>query len=77
MGRLFGFVGAAAIAVMGSAVSARADVTISAAATQNMTCSAGVCAPTSANAVLNANDLLVAGVRKCEGHDDGFGRAGG
>src|ERR1700733_12111792 len=35
----------------------RADVVISAAATQNMTCSGGVCEPTSSNAVLNASDL--------------------
>ena len=37
--------------------SAKADVTISSAATQNMSCSGGVCAPTAAGAVLNAGDL--------------------
>src|SRR5579862_4694558 len=36
---------------------ARATVTISNAATANMSCSAGVCEPTAANAVLNAGDL--------------------
>src|SRR5579862_9712667 len=37
--------------------SARADVVISSAPTQNITCAAGVCAPTAANAVLNITDL--------------------
>jgi len=37
--------------------SARASVEISAAPTMNMACSAGVCAPTKRNAVLNADDL--------------------
>jgi hypothetical protein len=36
----------------------RADVNISAKPTQNMSCSAGVCAPTARNAVLNANDVV-------------------
>ena len=36
---------------------ARADVTISTGATQNMTCSGGICAPTASSAVLNVNDL--------------------
>ncbi len=36
---------------------AHADVAISSASTQNMTCSAGICAPTSADAVLNNGDL--------------------
>ncbi|HEY3637821.1 MAG TPA: GLUG motif-containing protein [Rhizomicrobium sp.] len=36
---------------------ASADVTISSDATQNITCSAGVCSPTSPVAVLNAGDL--------------------
>jgi hypothetical protein len=36
---------------------AQADVTISPAATQDMSCSGGVCAPTAASAVLNVNDL--------------------
>jgi hypothetical protein len=46
----------AAIVVVGGAPAA-ADVTISTAATQNMNCSGGVCAPTAANAVLNVGDL--------------------
>jgi hypothetical protein len=36
---------------------AQAAVTISTSATQNMSCSAGVCSPTATNAVLNVNDL--------------------
>ena len=36
---------------------ALADVTISSDATQNMSCSNGVCAPTASDAVLNVNDL--------------------
>ena len=36
---------------------AQADITISSAATQNMTCSGGVCTPTATNAVLNSGDL--------------------
>jgi hypothetical protein len=36
---------------------AHADVTISTAATQDMSCTEGVCAPTAASAVLNAGDL--------------------
>ncbi len=36
---------------------ASADITISASATRNMSCTAGVCAPTASNAVLNVNDL--------------------
>ncbi|MGD0192495.1 MAG: hypothetical protein ABSD74_17290 [Rhizomicrobium sp.] len=36
---------------------ANAAVTISSAATENMTCTAGVCTPTAANAVLNVGDL--------------------
>ena len=36
---------------------ARADVTISADATSNMSCSAGVCSPTAVDAVLNVSDL--------------------
>jgi hypothetical protein len=35
----------------------KADVVISTAASQNMTCSGGVCAPTNNSAVLNAGDL--------------------
>jgi hypothetical protein len=46
---------ALAVVLMGTA--ARADVTISRAPTQNMTCSGGLCSPTAANAVLNAADL--------------------
>ncbi|HEX3666074.1 MAG TPA: GLUG motif-containing protein [Rhizomicrobium sp.] len=40
-----------------AATAARADVTISTDATANMSCSAGVCQPTAADAVLNAGDL--------------------
>jgi hypothetical protein len=36
---------------------ASADVTISSAMSQNMSCAGGVCVPTAANAVLNAGDL--------------------
>jgi hypothetical protein len=39
------------------AAAAHADVVISAAATANMSCSGGVCAPTAKNAVLNVGDL--------------------
>jgi hypothetical protein len=39
------------------APAAQAAVTISSAATQNMTCGNGVCAPTASKAVLNAGDL--------------------
>jgi len=39
------------------ASSAHAAVTISAAATANVTCSGGICAPTAKNAVLNVGDL--------------------
>ena len=46
---------AAALAL--AATGAHADVVISSGATQNMSSSAGVCAPTAASAVLNANDL--------------------
>jgi hypothetical protein len=40
-----------------SATAALAAVTISPGATQNMSCSGGICAPTSTKAVLNAGDL--------------------
>jgi len=43
--------------ITGLATSAYAAVTISTAATKNMSCSAGVCTATAANAVLNASDL--------------------
>ncbi|HEX4156831.1 MAG TPA: hypothetical protein VHY79_00005, partial [Rhizomicrobium sp.] len=39
------------------ATAARADVTISADATQNMSCGSGVCQPTASDAVLNVGDL--------------------
>jgi len=42
--------------ILGAPV-AHADVVISSGATQNMTCSAGVCAPTSSDAVLNVSYL--------------------
>ena len=48
------FVILAAIAV---SAPAQADVVISSAATQNMSCSAGVCSPTATDAVLNVTDL--------------------
>src|SRR5580700_124850 len=48
---------AAAAALALAAVPAHAAVTISSGATQNMSCSGGVCAPTAAAAVLNAGDL--------------------
>src|SRR5215469_16043219 len=46
-----------AISLFVSGHSTEAAVTISNAATQNMSCSAGVCEPTAANAVLNTGDL--------------------
>jgi hypothetical protein len=46
----------AALAVI-AAAPANADVTISTAATQNMSCSGGVCQPTAMDAVLNVTDL--------------------
>jgi hypothetical protein len=48
---------AAAAACLGTTTDADAAVVISSDATQNMTCSGGVCAPTAANAVLNTSDL--------------------
>jgi hypothetical protein len=51
----------AAMAVIGASFgmtpAAHAAVTISSAATANMSCTAGVCSPTAANAVLNVGDL--------------------
>jgi len=47
----------AALAALVAAVPAQADVVISPVATQNMSCSGGVCAPTATNAVLNVTDL--------------------
>src|SRR5579862_6207150 len=47
----------AALAVVAAAVPAHADITISTAATQNMSCSGGTCVPTATQAVLNATDL--------------------
>jgi hypothetical protein len=49
-------VGAAATVAL-AATAAHATVTISSAATTNMTCSGGVCAPTATKAVLNVGDL--------------------
>jgi hypothetical protein len=43
--------------ILGAATAAQADLTISSDATQNMSCSGGVCQPTAADAVLNAGDL--------------------
>ncbi len=50
------FLSASAL-ILGFATAARADVTISSGATQNMSCSGGVCQPTAADAVLNVADL--------------------
>jgi hypothetical protein len=47
----------AALAALAASGPALADVTISTAATQNMSCSGGTCVPTATKAVLNANDL--------------------
>lgn len=47
----------ASILILCSATAAQADVTISSDATQNMSCSGGVCAPTASDAVLNVGDL--------------------
>jgi hypothetical protein len=52
-----GVVFALGAAALCSAGSAQAAVTISSAATANMSCSGGVCAPTAKNAVLNVGDL--------------------
>jgi hypothetical protein len=46
-----------AIVTMGGTSAARASIEISSAPTSNVTCSAGVCTPTSKKAVLNAGDL--------------------
>ncbi|HEY1614825.1 MAG TPA: GLUG motif-containing protein [Rhizomicrobium sp.] len=52
------FLPAALFAVFGAdATAAHATVTISSAPTANMSCSAGVCAPTAVDAVLNVGDL--------------------
>jgi hypothetical protein len=45
------------VSVLAAATAARADVTISSAATSNMTCSNGFCQPTASKAVLNFSDL--------------------
>jgi hypothetical protein len=47
----------ALLAALCSASAAHAAVTISSAATQNMSCTSGVCTPTAADAVLNVTDL--------------------
>jgi hypothetical protein len=47
----------AALAAIAASGPANAAVTISTAATQNMTCSGGVCAPTATDATLNVGDL--------------------
>jgi hypothetical protein len=44
-------------ATLAGTAAVRAAVTISTAATSNMSCVSGVCTPTAANAVLNVNDL--------------------
>ncbi|MGH7224418.1 MAG: hypothetical protein ACRELF_14405, partial [Gemmataceae bacterium] len=48
---------AVVLTLAGVADKAEADVTISTAATQDMSCSGGVCAPTAKDAVLNVGDL--------------------
>jgi hypothetical protein len=45
------------LAALGAATPAHAAVTISSAATSNVSCVSGVCSPTAANAVLNVGDL--------------------
>src|ERR1700722_19032188 len=47
----------AIVAAAALSSAARADIVISSAATSNVTCSSGVCTPTSSTAVLNVNDL--------------------
>ena len=47
----------AALAVVAASGPAHANVTISSAATQNMSCAGGTCTPTVNKAVLNASDL--------------------
>jgi hypothetical protein len=47
----------AAILALSPIATARADVLISSAATQDMNCSGGICAPTAADATLNVSDL--------------------
>ena len=49
--------GIAAVALVVAGGMAWADVTISTKPTQNMSCQAGVCSPTAADAVLNVSDL--------------------
>ena len=49
------FAAAAALAL--AAAPARAVVTISSGATQNMSCAGGICAPTAKTAILNVSDL--------------------
>lgn len=53
----FGQSSAVAIPLVFALTQVHANVTISSKPTQNMTCAAGVCAPTAGNAVLNAGDL--------------------
>jgi len=47
----------AVLMLAGASQPANAAITISTGATQNVTCSAGICAPTASRAVLNAGDL--------------------
>src|SRR5579862_947911 len=47
----------AVLTVLAASAPAHAAVTISTAATQNMACSGGTCAPTATDAVLNTSDL--------------------
>jgi hypothetical protein len=59
LSRTMGFsTGALALAAtLAGTAASHAAVTISTAATQNMSCASGVCTPTAANAVLNVTDL--------------------
>ncbi len=43
--------------LLAASAAAHATVVVSNAATQHMSCSAGICTPTAQNAVLNAGDL--------------------
>jgi hypothetical protein len=51
------FFATASVLALAAATAAKADVTISADATENVSCSGGVCQPTASDAVLNVGDL--------------------
>jgi len=48
---------ATSVLILAAATAAQADVTISSDATQNISCSDGICQPTASDAVLNIGDL--------------------